>query len=34
MQMISTGAALGVDIEGIDLAGILDTETINAIKAA
>ena len=32
--MISTGAVLGVDIEGIDLAGILDTETINAIKAA
>lgn len=34
MQMISTGAALGVDIEGIDLARNLDTETINAIKAA
>ena len=34
MQMISTGAALGVDIEGIDLAGKFDTETINAIKTA
>jgi len=34
MEMISTGAALGVDIEGIDFAGNLDTETINAIKAA
>ena len=34
MEMISTGAALGVDIEGIDLAGNLDTETINSIKAA
>ncbi len=32
--MISTGAVLGVGIEGIDLAGILDTETINAINAA
>ena len=32
--MIFTGAALGVDIEGIDLARNLDTETINAIKAA
>ena len=29
MQMISTGAALGVNIEGIDLARILDIETIN-----
>jgi len=34
MQMISTGAALGVDIEGIDLAGKFDTETMNAIKTA
>ena len=34
MQMISTGAALGVNIEGIDLACNLDTKTINAIKAA
>src|ERR1700758_2894190 len=30
----STGAALGADIEGVDLAGALAPETIAAVKAA